>query len=172
MILIFKKRAGEFAPVVWASQASASQGELMSRCWKGCSLLIIRPQIQEQQCRFCPGHAPVDQLFALQSYQRGCESTLIQSICALWATCDLEKTYTTVTWSWGVLGVVLHQSGAPGLMLWAIQSLAVLCPQQEVRHVFSGRWTLWRLLLFQLLNLSTNCLKIYMLPKKEDKLKQ
>ena len=42
----------------------------MKGCWRRVKL-TVRPQTQEEQCRFCPGHGALDQLYTLTTVLKG-----------------------------------------------------------------------------------------------------
>uniref|UniRef100_A0A671UC54 ribonuclease H n=1 Tax=Sparus aurata TaxID=8175 RepID=A0A671UC54_SPAAU len=79
---------------------------------------IVEPQIEEEQCGFCPGRGTTDQLFSLAGVLEGAwEYNLPVHMCFV----DLEKAYDRVPLD--VLWEVLREYGVRGSLLRAIQSL-------------------------------------------------
>lgn len=72
--------------------------------------MIVEPQMQEEQCRFCSVHGTVDQLFTFQLFFKSHGSLYIESTYALWTWRKLIAMYVgdtlwTVLWGMGI-GVV------------------------------------------------------------------
>ena len=82
---------------------------------------IVEPQIEEDQCGFCPGRGTTDQLFTLARILEGAwEYAYPVYMCFV----DLEKAYDWVPWE--ILWEVLQEYRVRGSLLRAIQSLYTL----------------------------------------------
>lgn len=100
---------------------------------------IAEPQIEVEQCGFCPGHGTTDQLFTLARILEGAwEYAHPVYMCFV----DLEKAYDQVPQE--ILWEVLQEYGVWGSFLRAFQSLNVQsksCVQVlQVRRLPGGGW--------------------------------
>uniref|UniRef100_A0A8C6MJS2 Reverse transcriptase domain-containing protein n=1 Tax=Nothobranchius furzeri TaxID=105023 RepID=A0A8C6MJS2_NOTFU len=83
---------------------------------------IVEPQIQEEQCGFCPGRGTLDQLYTLRGILEGAwEFAQPVYMCFV----DLEKAFDRVPW--GALWGVLREYGVPGPLIRAVRSLHDRC---------------------------------------------
>jgi len=104
-----------------SSGKSSGDSGRESRAWP-----IVKPQLQEEQCRFYPGHVTVDQLFTLAGLLGGHGSLPIQSACALW--------------TWRRLMTVFPGDTCHSVL---VQTKCELHPyyRHKIKHVLSGCWT-------------------------------
>jgi len=92
-------------------------GKVYSRVLERRLRPIVEPQLQEEQCGFCPGHGTVDQLFTLAGLLGGWEG-MGDCPSSLHVLCGFGEGHAPRI-MWGIL----REYGVPGPLVRAIRSL-------------------------------------------------
>ena len=106
VVPLFKRVCSNF----WGIILLSLPGKVYLRVLERRIWLLVEPQIQDEQCGFCPGHGTLDQLYTLAGILEGAlEFAQPVHICLL----DPEKAYDRVPQS--VLWGILREYGVDGI---------------------------------------------------------
>uniref|UniRef100_A0A3Q0SVJ2 X-ray repair complementing defective repair in Chinese hamster cells 3 n=1 Tax=Amphilophus citrinellus TaxID=61819 RepID=A0A3Q0SVJ2_AMPCI len=130
VVPIFKKGDRRVCFNFWGITLLSLPSKVYARVLERRVRPLVEPQIQEEQCGFCPCHGTLDQLFIL-SRIFGCAWEFAQPVYMCFV--DLEKAFKRIPQ--GSLWEVLREYGGSCTLLRAIQSL---CNRSEsLGHIAS-----------------------------------